>query len=375
MYNLDKINSIGLEIEQEASEVMYSYRKENNFASQFMTYRTFADVTIVPTYSPMILSRSDVDILQGFFDIDGQEMKIFPVFGASMSYMRSRFAKDLHTIAGGIHVLPRVSLTEEERLLDIVESEVSVGVSIGVADSPDFVEKVLKHDNVKFISLDIAHGASGYLIKVLSMLTEFGLNSGLVVGNVGSLDGYIFASHVLQYFGMENDCYIKVGIGPGSVCTTRVNTGVGLGQMTLLEDIYMFRERMMNYPTEVISDGGVNNPGDFNKALSRSRGVMIGKYLASSSFSDEVFVEFEGELSINLYGMASGHVNGKKDFIEGGSQIIKGPIPSLKSKTNSLEQGLRSAMTYVGASNIIYFRNRVYFANNSQNAIVEGGIH
>jgi IMP dehydrogenase len=169
---------------------------------------------------------------------------------------------------------------------------------------------------------------------------------------------------------------IKVGVGPGSVCTTRINTGVGVGQFTLLEQIYRVRQELGYDDVQIISDGGVNAAGDFVKALAFSECVMMGKFFASGSFEENVLIKDNGKLiGVHLYGMASAMVTEKRNFIEGSSQTLKSFHQNAQEAVNRLREGLQSAMTYVNSSTLTEFRKNVRFATNSHAAIIESGVH
>ncbi|MEZ4605845.1 MAG: IMP dehydrogenase [Deinococcales bacterium] len=169
---------------------------------------------------------------------------------------------------------------------------------------------------------------------------------------------------------------IKVGVGPGSVCTTRINTGVGVGQFSLLEQIYDLRLDLKLDDVQIISDGGVNTAGDFVKALARSEGVMMGKFFASGSFEDNVLIKEDGKLkAVHLYGMASAMVTEKRNFIEGSQQTLKAFHKDASEAISRLREGLQSAMTYINSNDLKMFREQVRFATNSAASITESGVH
>jgi IMP dehydrogenase len=312
--------------------------------------------------------------------LQGESLKLFPAFGASMSFMRARFARDLHGTkkgqARGVHILPRVGFSEQERLEDVRRSSpAKVGVALGIGEDKGFLETLLAEPNLIFVSLDIAHGANAAVLPVLARLRALGLEEGVILGNVGSVEGFVYAYWLMKLSGFKS-IVIKVGVGPGSVCTTRINTGVGVGQFTLLEHIARVRRDLGYEDVTVISDGGVNSAGDFVKALALSEGVMMGKFFASASFEDEV-LDFEGgELKgVHLYGMASAMVTEKRNYIEGSSQTLRSFHQNAGEAVKRLREGLQSAMTYVNAADLAEFRSNVRFATNSHAAILESGVH
>jgi IMP dehydrogenase len=360
---------------QNTKEALSRYSFDSN-----EVYYTFADKTIIPTFLIKPVSRKSVDTHQTFRTLKGEDLSIFPAFGASMSFMRSRFAQDVahleDTYKGGVHILPRVGFSDKQRLEDVIQSsDVPVGVALGISEDKKFLEDLVNQPNLAFASVDIAHGANAAALTILEPLRTLGIDEGVILGNVGSVEGFLYAYWLMKLSGFKS-IIIKVGVGPGSVCTTRINTGVGVGQFTLLEQIYRVRQELGYTDVTIISDGGVNAAGDFVKALAFSNGVMMGKFFASGSFEDEVLDYVGGKLiGVHLFGMASAMVTEKRNFIEGSSQTLKSFHQNAQEAVKRLREGLQSAMTYVNSTNLTEFRSNVRFATNSHAAIVEGGVH
>jgi IMP dehydrogenase len=340
------------------------------------TYYTFADKTIVATFLTRPLSRNSAHVTQVFQTVRG-ELPIFPAFGASMSFMRSRFARDVWADGtGGVHILPRVGLSDQARLEDARASHPAmVGVALGINESDGLLDGLLALPNLAFLSIDIAHGANAAVLPLLSRIRQRGVHSGVMLGNVGSVEGFVYAYWLMKLSGFEH-FVIKVGVGPGSVCTTRINTGVGVGQLTLLEEIHSARAELGYTDVQLIADGGVNAAGDFVKAMVYSDGVMMGKFFASGSFEEDVLIREGGKLvGVHLFGMASALVTEKRNFIEGSSQTLRAFHQNAHEAIARLREGLQSAMTYVNAHDLPSFRKNVRFAINSPGAVTEGGVH
>ncbi len=360
---------------EKTQEILGSYSFDKN-----EIYYTFADKSIVPTFLVEAISRKDVNTQVSIPNIHGHTSTFFPAFGASMSFMRARFARDVHgsfaNEVGGIHILPRVAATDKERLADIDASAPSiVGTALGINDDESFLKELLQREHLHFLSIDIAHGANAAALPVLFRLRNLGVSKGIILGNVGSVEGFLFAYWLMKLAGFE-DFIIKAGVGPGSVCTTRINTGVGVGQLTLLEQIKQMREELDLSGVHVISDGGVNTAGDFVKALALSDAVMMGKFFASGSFEEEVLIKEDDKLvGVQLYGMASAMVTEKRNYIEGSSQVLKSFHQDAGEAISRLREGLQSAMTYVNATDLASFKENVRFATNSHATIIESGVH
>ncbi len=277
---------------------------------------------------------------------------------------------------GGLHILPRVGLSQAERLQDVRDSAPAlVGAALGTNEPEEFLAELLAEPNLVFVSIDIAHGANAAVLPVLHKIRALGVDSGVILGNVGSIEGFAYAYWLMKLSGFRR-FILKVGVGPGSVCTTRINTGVGVGQLSLLEEIRRFQASVGLQDAQIIADGGVNSAGDFVKALVYADGVMMGKFFASGSFEDEVLLRQDGELvGVLLYGMASTLVTEKHNFIEGSSQTLRAFHHTAQEAIARLREGLQSAMTYVNATNLSEFRGNVRFALNSAAAIAEAGVH
>ncbi len=339
-------------------------------------YYTFADKSIVPTFLTSPMSRREVNTHQTFKNLKAEDLAIFPAFGASMSFMRSKFARDVNDKDGGVHILPRVGLSDEIRLRDVDDCpHAQVGIALGINEDENFLAGLLSRKNLQFVSIDIAHGANAAALEILGKLRALGVEEGVILGNVGSVEGFLYAYWLMKLSGFKSSI-IKVGVGPGSVCTTRINTGVGVGQFTLLEQIYRVRQELGYVDTQIISDGGVNTAGDFVKALAYSHGVMMGKFFASGSFEENVLVKDNGQLiGVHLYGMASAMVTEKRNYIEGSQQTLKSFHQNAQEATRRLREGLQSAMTYVNSKDLSQFRSSVRFATNSHASIIESGVH
>lgn len=360
----------------------YSEKMSKKYDKKLLTKKasTYSDVSIIPTILSSNISRNDVNLNEDFLTIYGYRVSKFPAFGASMSFMRHNFAKTMEN-NGAVHILPRVGLTKEERILDATGIDCA-GIALGFSDieDTDTIVDILDLSNINFLSVDVAHGASSRMIQAMHKLRyQFNIKSGLIVGNVGSVAGAAYLIKAAQLMHFEH-IIIKVGIGPGAACTTRVNTGVGVAQLSVLQAINAFLDENQHWGTwvQLIADGGVTSSGDFVKALALSDGVMMGKALVS--LECEGVRKEDDSLSKNYvlkyYGMASEDAKDSNRYVEGGAQYIHlSEKDSLDNKIQSLKDGLASAMTYVDSQTLSEFRSKVNFSYNSYGAVRESGVH
>ncbi|MBQ5833995.1 MAG: IMP dehydrogenase, partial [Clostridia bacterium] len=228
------------------------------------------------------------------------------------------------------------------------------GAAIGV--TKDVVDRAgaLLDAGVDFLVLDSAHGHSANIIRSLSAVKEAYPEAQIVAGNIATAA----AAHDLIAAGADA---IKVGIGPGSICTTRIVAGIGVPQITA---IYDAAEEAAKYNIPVIADGGIKYSGDMTKAIAAGANViMIGSLLAGCHESPVEEELYQGRRFKVYRGMGSiaAMENGSKDryFQENNKKLVpegvEGRVPYKGSVADTVYQlmgGLRSGMGYCGAPDI-----------------------
>jgi IMP dehydrogenase len=232
-----------------------------------------------------------------------------------------------------------------------------VGAAVGV--TPDVFERIelLLKANVDIITIDTAHGHSeGVLVKVREIRQKFP-HLPIVAGNVATAEGAVALAEA------GADC-IKVGVGPGSICTTRIVTGVGVPQLTAIMAASHAVKKMNKY---IIADGGLKYSGDVTKALAAGAdAVMAGSLFAGTDESPGEMMVFEGRKFKNYRGMGSLEAmqEGSKDrYFQDVEDDVKKLVPegivgrvSYKGKLSEvvyqLVGGLRAGMGYCGARDL-----------------------
>lgn len=254
-----------------------------------------------------------------------------------------------------------------------------VGAAIGVTD--DVLERAdaLVKAKVDLISLDTAHGHSKKVLECVSKIKSKYPHIDIMAGNVATAD----ATKALSDNGAD---IIKVGIGPGSICTTRVVSGIGVPQITAIMDCSEQAEKMGKI---VIADGGIKYSGDIVKALAAgSSAVMIGSLFAGTRETPGDIEIYQGR-SFKVYrGMGSlGAMNaahGSKDryFQSGTKKLVpegvEGRVPyrgSVADVVFQLVGGLRSGMGYCGMSTIEDLRKKAQFVKITNASLVESHPH
>jgi IMP dehydrogenase len=248
-----------------------------------------------------------------------------------------------------------------------------VSIGVGTQELTRFIE--LYKAGARTFIIDVAHGASKQVVRQYNIIKEQYKDVFLIVGNFASYSSFeAFKEKVRRPIDG-----VKLGVGSGAMCSTRIVTGCGI---PLLETIMDFQNR--NYNGLIIADGGIRNSGDVAKALGAGAHLcMLGSMLAGTEESAGEFIYPEGEKvqPVKLYrGSAS-----KESYIsQGKTQTYISPegesvyVPYKGKVSSILEQiegGLRSALSYVGAKDLKEFREKVKFARVSKASYIEGTPH
>ena len=252
-----------------------------------------------------------------------------------------------------------------------------VGAAIGVGQLER--ARALIEADVDVLVLDSAHGHSKNVIDTIKELKKAFPNTELIAGNVATKEATI----ALCKAGADA---IKVGMGPGSICTTRIISGMGVPQISAIDDC---AEAAREFKVPVIADGGIKYSGDIAKAIAAGANtVMIGSLLAGTDESPGQLFSVQGRQYKSYRGMGSlaAMQRGSSDryFQEGtaGEKLvpegIEGRVPyvgSLASVVHQLLGGLRSAMGYVGARDIAHFQEKAEFVEITSAGLKESHVH
>jgi len=255
-----------------------------------------------------------------------------------------------------------------------------VGAAIGVTADRDERIQALVDANVDVLGIDTAHGHSKNVIEAIKDIKKNFPGVQLLAGNIATAE----AAEALIKAGVDA---IKVGIGPGSICTTRIVAGIGVPQITAISDCC---EVANKYDIPVIADGGIKYSGDIVKALAvGAHSVMIGGLFAGTEESPGETILYQGRTYKLYRGMGSigamksgsrdryfqNDVENAQKFVPEG---IEGKVPyrgSLSSNIYQLLGGLRSGMGYVGAENLESLRKKAKFVKISSAGLRESHVH
>ena len=251
------------------------------------------------------------------------------------------------------------------------------GAGVGVtADILDRVDALVKA-HVDVIVIDTAHGHSANVLRTVHMVKDAYPNLQVIAGNVATAE----ATEALIEAGV--DC-VKVGIGPGSICTTRVVAGIGVPQISAVMDCY---EAAKKHNIPIIADGGIKYSGDVTKAIAAGANVcMMGSMFAGCDESPGSFELYQGRKYKVYRGMGSiaAMENGSKDryFQEGAKKLVPEGVEGRVAYKGTLEDtvfqligGIRSGMGYCGCPTIEDLKERGKFVKISAASLRESHPH
>lgn len=254
-----------------------------------------------------------------------------------------------------------------------------VGAAVGIIDREERVQ-ALVNAGVDVIVIDTSHGHSKGVIDAVRDTKRNFPHCELVAGNVATAEG----AHALISAGVDA---VKVGVGPGSICTTRIIAGVGVPQLTAIRDVYLVCKK---HEIPMIADGGIKYSGDITKALAAgANSVMIGGLFAGTEESPGETVLYQGR-SYKVYrGMGSleamkmgSRDRYYQDDIEGNFKLvpegIEGRVPfrgSLSASIHQLVGGLKAGMGYIGCRTIIEMHEKARFVKITPAGLRESHVH
>ena len=252
-----------------------------------------------------------------------------------------------------------------------------VGAAVGISGNTyERVDELVKA-KVDIITVDTAHGHSFAIPKVVENIKKKYPNIPVMAGNVATAE----ATEALIGAGAD---VVKVGIGPGSICTTRVVAGIGMPQLTAIMDC---AERADQLGKTVVADGGIKYSGDITKALGAgASAVMIGSLFAGTLESPGEIEIYQGR-SFKVYrgmGSLSAMAMGSKDryFLENAKKLVpegvEGRVPYRGALSEIIFQmvgGIRSGMGYTGMATIDELRHKAQFVKITNAALIESHPH
>ena len=339
---------------------------------------TFDDVTLAPKYSNILPSEVDTSIKLT------KDLKLrIPLLSSAMDTVtESRMAIAVAS-AGGIGVIHRnLEITKQiEEIKKVKKQKLFVGAAVGAGPKELQRAKEILKEGVNLIVVDTAHGHTKKVSEIIKYIKRIkDKKTALCAGNIATPE----AAKFLLKLGVD---IIKVGIGPGSICTTRLVAGIGVPQLSAILSV---RKGIKNKNVKIIADGGIKYSGDLAKAFAAGAdAVMIGSLFAGTDEAPGKIIKKNGKFFKSFRGMGSvGAMNKgsadryfqikQKDTskyvpegVEGFSKY-KGDVGNIIFR---LIGGLRSSMGYLGSKQIKYLRNKPQFVKITKAGFYESMVH
>lgn len=257
-----------------------------------------------------------------------------------------------------------------------------VGAAVGTSKDTDERIHALVEAGVDVLVVDTAHGHSEGVLNKIRWVKKHFPEVQLIGGNIATGEAAI----ALAEAGVDA---VKVGIGPGSICTTRIISGVGVPQLTAIMNV---AKALQKYNIPLIADGGIRYSGDISKAIAAGAStVMIGSLLAGTDEAPGETILYQGRSYKSYRGMGSlgamGQVSGSSDrYFQSHEQEVEKLVPegiegrvpykgSMRQVVHQLMGGLRSSMGYTGMSNIESLRTEAQFVRVTSAGMRESHVH
>ena len=339
---------------------------------------TFDDVTLVPKYSEVLPSDVDTSIKL----TDNIKLRV-PLLSSAMDTVTESKMCIKIANSGGLGVIHR-NLNIKKQVAEIrkvKKQKFLVGAAVGAGINEFERAKNILKENIDLIVVDTAHAHTKKVADIIKKINKIKpKKTALCAGNIATPE----AAKFLIKLGVD---IIKVGIGPGSICTTRLVAGIGVPQLSAILNV---RNGLDKRKVTIIADGGIKFSGDIAKALSAGAdAVMIGSLFAGTDEAPGKIIKKDGKLFKSFRGMGSigamnkgsadryfqkKQSNSSKYVPEGVEGFIKykGSVSKIVYK---LIGGLRSSMGYLGSKSIIKLRDKPNFIKITKAGFYESMVH
>ena len=339
---------------------------------------TFDDVTLVPKYSEVLPSDVDTSIKL----TENLKLKI-PLLSSAMDTVTESKMAIAIGMAGGIGVIHRnLEIKKQvEEIRKVKKRKLLIGAAVGAGPNEHKRALQILKEGVDLIVVDTAHGHTKKVSEIVKIIKKVkNKNTALCAGNIATPE----AAKFLLNLGVD---IIKVGIGPGSICTTRLVAGIGVPQLSAILSV---RNGIKKKNVKIISDGGIKYSGDLAKAFAAGAdAVMIGSLFAGTDETPGKVIKKNGILYKSFRGMGSvGAMNkGSADrYFQSKQKDISKYVPEgvegfakykgeVQNIVHKLIGGLRSSMGYLGCKQIKYLRNKPKFVKITKAGFYESMVH
>ena len=338
---------------------------------------TFDDVTLVPQYSSVLPNQTNTKT-----ELNKNLKLNIPLLSSAMDTVTESKMAMAIARSGGLGIIHK-NLNPKNQALEVrkvKKKNMIVGAAVGTNEED--IERVYKllESKVDLIVVDTAHGHTKKVLIIIKKIKQISKNSIVCAGNIAT-------GKAAKFLADSGADIVKVGIGPGSICTTRLVTGIGVPQLSAILDV---KKALKNYKTKIISDGGIKFSGDIAKALAAgANAVMVGSLFAGTTESPGKIFRHKGKLYKNFRGMGSAgamsagsadryfqkkNKNISKYVAEGVEGIVqfKGPVNKI---IYQLIGGLKSSMGYMGSKTIKDLQKKCEFVKITKAGFYESMVH
>ncbi|MEC7100157.1 MAG: IMP dehydrogenase [Pseudomonadota bacterium] len=338
---------------------------------------TFDDVLILPRFSSVLPSNTDISLKL----TNNIKLKV-PFLSSAMDTVTESNMAIAMAQEGGIGVIHRNLNIQKQssEVKKVKNKKLLVGAAVGT-NKEDFERaKALIDSGADLIVIDTAHGHSKKVLKTLSKLKKIKSKIPFCVGNVATGE----AAKKLYNSGAD---IIKVGIGPGSICTTRMVAGIGVPQISAIMDV---KKALNKKNIKIISDGGIKFSGDIAKAFAAGAdAIMMGSIFAGTDESPgkkfksggKTFKQYRGMGSIGAMSAGSANRYFQSNFKDKSKFVPEGVEGRVEYKGKlskiiyQLQGGLRSSMGYIGAKSLKEINKRAKFVKITKAGFYESMVH
>ncbi len=338
---------------------------------------TFDDVLMLPRYSNVLPNNTNIET-----SLTNKIKLKVPFLSSAMDTVTESNMAIAIAQLGGIGIIHRnLNITNQSKeVIKVKRQNLLSGAAIGTSNEDLERARSLLDSGVDLIVIDTAHGHSKNVIDILAKIKKISRDTPICVGNIATGE----AAKNLFNSGAN---IIKVGIGPGSICTTRMVAGIGVPQISAIMEV---KKSLNKKKVRIISDGGIKFSGDIAKALAAGAdAIMMGSIFAGTDESPGKKFKINGKFYKKYRGMgsigamSSGSANryfqknykDKSKFVPEG---VEGRV-EYKGKVSKiiyqLQGGLRSSMGYIGAKNLNDLKKKAKFIKITKAGFYESMVH
>ena len=338
---------------------------------------TFDDVLLIPKYSDVIPLNTNI-----FLQLTKNISLKVPFMSSAMdtvteSKMAIAIAKE-----GGMGIIHRnLNIKDQSNeVKKVKDKKLLVGAAIGTNQEDLDRARSLTLNGVDLVVIDTAHGHSEKVLRTLSKIKRIIKKVPICVGNIATGEA------AKKLYNSDADI-IKVGIGPGSICTTRMVAGIGVPQISAIMEV---KKALNKKNVKIISDGGIKFSGDIAKALAAGAdAIMMGSIFAGTDESPgkkfkskgKIYKEYRGMGSIGAMSAGSANRYFQKNFKDKSKFVPEGVEGRVEYKGKvskiiyQLQGGLRSSMGYIGAKNLKEINKKGKFVKITKAGFYESMVH